>query len=161
MWDDWCERMDLVAAEDRGNVLPRSYKEVKTAKRPKEEELERAMEAQRAAEAADRPTGFPPLLSSPSHGIGRSNLADPNPHGVLSASALGVTTDPPGDASASSHLSPKDLPLLSSPSHGISRSNYPKAAPESDVEQWYTSCVPARSPTRHSTRHSATSLAGL
>lgn len=54
MWDDWRERMDAVAAEDRGSVLPRSYKEVKAAKLAKEEELVRAVEAQRLAEAAER-----------------------------------------------------------------------------------------------------------
>lgn len=54
MWDDWCERMDAVAVEDRGDVLPRSYKEVNAAKLAREEELARAVEAQRAAEAAER-----------------------------------------------------------------------------------------------------------
>ena len=56
MWNDWCERMDEVAPEDRGKVLPWSYKEVKAAKLAKEEALERAMQAQRAAEAAERVT---------------------------------------------------------------------------------------------------------
>lgn len=54
MWDDWSERMDAVAAEDRGNVLPRPFKEVKAAKLAKEEELAWAVEAQRATEAAER-----------------------------------------------------------------------------------------------------------
>ncbi|MCJ1271489.1 hypothetical protein MMC22_011390, partial [Lobaria immixta] len=35
MWDDWCARRNEVAEEDRGNVLPRSYREVKAAKRAK------------------------------------------------------------------------------------------------------------------------------
>lgn len=56
MWNDWCERMDEVAPEDRGKVLPWSYKEVKAVKLAKEEVLERAMQAQRAAEAAERVT---------------------------------------------------------------------------------------------------------
>ena len=54
MWDDWSERLDAVAAEDRGKVLPRSYEQVKAAKMAKEEELARALEAHRVAEAEER-----------------------------------------------------------------------------------------------------------
>lgn len=54
MWDDWCERMDEVAAENRRNVLPRPYREVKVAKLAKEEEFARVIQAQRIAEAAER-----------------------------------------------------------------------------------------------------------
>ncbi|MCJ1266195.1 hypothetical protein MMC22_006078 [Lobaria immixta] len=54
MWDDWCERRDAVVEEDRGNVLPRSYSEVKAAKLAKEEERARATEAQQAAEATEK-----------------------------------------------------------------------------------------------------------
>ena len=54
MWDDWCERRDAVAEEDRGNVLPRSYTEVKAARLAKEEERARATEAQQAAEATEK-----------------------------------------------------------------------------------------------------------
>lgn len=55
MWDDWCERMDAVAPENRENVLPQSYKKVKVAKLAKlakEKELARAIEAQNAAKRA-------------------------------------------------------------------------------------------------------------
>lgn len=54
MWEDWCERRENVAAEDRENIIPRPYKEVKVAKLAKEEELARAIQAQRIAEAAER-----------------------------------------------------------------------------------------------------------
>lgn len=54
IWDDWCERKGAVAVEDRENVIPRSYKEVKAAKLAKEEELVRAAEARRAAQAVER-----------------------------------------------------------------------------------------------------------
>lgn len=54
MWDDWCQRKDAVGTEDRGDVVPRSYEEIKAAKLAKEEELARVAEAQRAAEAAER-----------------------------------------------------------------------------------------------------------
>lgn len=46
--------MDAVTAGDRGNVLPRPFKEVKAAKLAKEEELAWAVDVQRVAEAAER-----------------------------------------------------------------------------------------------------------
>lgn len=55
MWEDWCQRMDAVAPEDRGTVLPRSFKKIRAAKDAKlaeERELTRAAEARRVAERA-------------------------------------------------------------------------------------------------------------
>lgn len=55
MWEDWCQRMDAVAPEDRGTVLPRSFKEIRKARMAKleeERELTRAAEARRVAERA-------------------------------------------------------------------------------------------------------------
>lgn len=43
-----------MGVEDRENVIPRSYKEVKAAKLAKEEELVRAAEGRRAAQAVER-----------------------------------------------------------------------------------------------------------
>ncbi|MCJ1462674.1 hypothetical protein MMC07_001277 [Pseudocyphellaria aurata] len=55
MWEDWCQRMDAVAPEDRGTVLPRSVKNIRAAKDAKLaewRELTRAAEARRVAERA-------------------------------------------------------------------------------------------------------------
>ncbi|MCJ1427005.1 hypothetical protein MMC29_004908 [Sticta canariensis] len=54
IWDDWCERKGAVAVQDRENIIPRLFKEVKAAKLAKEEELARAAEAQRAAQAVEK-----------------------------------------------------------------------------------------------------------
>lgn len=56
MWNDWYERMDEAAPENRGKVLPQSYKKVKAAKLAKEEVLARAIQTQRAAETAKKVT---------------------------------------------------------------------------------------------------------
>ncbi|MCJ1470643.1 hypothetical protein MMC07_009289 [Pseudocyphellaria aurata] len=55
VWEDWCRRMDAVAPEDRGTVLPRPFKEIHQARMARlnqERELTRAAEARRVAERA-------------------------------------------------------------------------------------------------------------
>lgn len=52
MWDDWCARKAAAREEDRGNILPRSYKDLKAAQLGTEAKRGRARGAQRTAERA-------------------------------------------------------------------------------------------------------------